>query len=49
MNAKAMSIGLALLAAGCALQGYQPQPLDPARSQAAVSYTHLTLPTSDLV
>jgi outer membrane protein TolC len=36
MTAKAMSIGLALLAAGCALQGYQPQPLDPASSQAAL-------------
>lgn len=36
MTAKTMSIGLALLAAGCALQGYQPQPLDPARSQAAL-------------
>jgi outer membrane protein TolC len=37
MTAKAMSIGLALLAAGCALQGYQPQPLDPPRSQAALT------------
>lgn len=36
MTAKAMSIGLALLAAGCALQSYQPRPLDPARSQAAL-------------
>jgi outer membrane protein TolC len=32
-----MSFGLALLAAGCALQSYQPQPLDPARSQAALA------------
>ncbi len=37
MTAKAMSFGLALLATGCALQTYQPQPLDPARSQAALT------------